>query len=89
MVVKARFVKPMAKELFSLVAAKVKSIITIGKNVLAGRFGSAFLAFLSSNDINDIMVKLLGIPHVFVSRGKQSESREEYGLDTHDIIVPR
>ncbi len=85
MVVNARFVKPMDRELFSSVAAKVKSIITIEENVLAGGFGSAFLEFLNSNDINDIRVKMLGIPDVFVAQGHQGEIRQEYGLDTHGI----
>jgi 1-deoxy-D-xylulose-5-phosphate synthase len=85
MVVNARFVKPMDRELFSAVASKVKCIITIEENVLAGGFGSAFLEFLNSNDINDIRVKMLGVPDVFVAHGQQSELREEYGLDTHGI----
>jgi len=85
MVVNARFVKPLDRELFSSIVATVKSIITIEENVLAGGFGSAFLEFLNSNDINDVRVKMLGVPDVFVAQGHQAELRQEYGLDPHGI----
>jgi len=85
MVVNARFVKPIDRELFSSVASKVKSIVTIEENVLAGGFGSAFLEFLSHSGISDVRVKMLGIPDVFVAQGQQEELREEYGLDMHGI----
>lgn len=85
MVVNARFVKPLDAKLFSAVAARVKRIITIEENVLAGGFGSAFLEFLNTHEIHDVSVKMLGIPDAFIEQGRQDELREIYRLDKEGI----
>ncbi len=86
MVVNTRFVKPLDRDLFISVARKIKRIITIEENTLAGGFGSAFLEFLNANEIHDVRVKMLGIPDRFIEQGQQSELREKYRLDENGIL---
>jgi len=84
-VINARFVKPLDKELILSIATKTKRIITIEENMLAGGFGGAVLEYLNSTDIQDIKIKLLGIPDEFVEQGAQAILRKKYGIDEEGI----
>jgi 1-deoxy-D-xylulose-5-phosphate synthase len=85
MVVNARFIKPLDRELISTVASAVPRIITIEENVLQGGFGSALLEFLNTINLSHIRVKRLGIPDIFLEQGSQEELRRIYGLDEEGI----
>ena len=86
-VINARFVKPLDEELIIKTAATIKKIITIEENVLQGGFGSALLELLAEKNINDIMLRRLGIPDEFVYHATQAEQRHKYGLDEEGIIM--
>jgi 1-deoxy-D-xylulose-5-phosphate synthase len=87
MVVNARFIKPLDRNLISSVASAVPKIITIEENALQGGFGSAVLEFLNSRGINNTKVKRLGIPDIFLEQGQPGELRKEYGLDEEGIYL--
>jgi 1-deoxy-D-xylulose-5-phosphate synthase len=87
MVINARFIKPLDRELISSVASMVPRIITIEENVLEGGFGSAVLEFLNEMEIHNVRVKRLGIPDRFIEQGQQSELRNKYGLDEEGIYL--
>jgi len=53
--------------------------------MLAGGFGGAVLEYLNSTDIQDIKIKLLGIPDEFVEQGAQAILRKKYGIDEEGI----
>ncbi len=84
-VINARFVKPLDKELIFSIALKIKRIITIEENMIAGGFGSAVLEYLNSMNIPDIKIKILGIPDEFVEQGSQAILRKKYGIDEEGI----
>ena len=84
-VINARFVKPLDKALIFSAASRIKRIITIEENVLAGGFGSAVLEYLNSVDIHDVKIKTLGIPDEFVEQGSQAILRKKYGIDEEGI----
>lgn len=84
-VINARFVKPLDKALIFSAASRIKRIITIEENVLAGGFGSAILEYLNSVDIHDVKIKTLGIPDEFVEQGSQAILRKKYGIDEEGI----
>jgi 1-deoxy-D-xylulose-5-phosphate synthase len=86
MVINARFVKPLDRNLISSVATLVPRIITIEENVLQGGFGSAVLEFLNRIGI-PVKIKRLGIPDIFVEQGSQVELRKIYGLDEEGIYL--
>jgi 1-deoxy-D-xylulose-5-phosphate synthase len=84
-VVNARFIKPLDEELILSLASKVKRIVTVEENILAGGFGSAVLECLNNAGIKDVAVKRIGIGDVFVEHGSQAVLRKKYGLDADGI----
>ncbi|MFZ3137416.1 MAG: 1-deoxy-D-xylulose-5-phosphate synthase [Thermodesulfovibrionales bacterium] len=87
MVINARFVKPLDRNLISSVASVVPRIVTIEDNVLQGGFGSAILEFLNKTEFSHINIKRLGMPDKFVEQGSQEELRRIYGLDEEGIYT--
>jgi 1-deoxy-D-xylulose-5-phosphate synthase len=85
MVVNARFVKPLDHRLLLSIVSKIKRIVTIEENVLAGGFGSAILEFLNNIDKLDFKVHRIGLPDKFIEQGSQKELRQKYGLDERGI----
>jgi len=82
-VVNARFAKPLDADLILELAGRIKRLVTVEENALAGGFGSAVLSLLS--DTNDIHVLRLGIPDEFVEHGPQNLLRANYNLDAEGI----
>ena len=87
MVINARFVKPLDRNLISSVASVVPRIVTIEDNILQGGFGSAILEFLNKTEFSHIKIKRLGMPDKFVEQGSQEELRRIYGLDEEGIYT--
>jgi 1-deoxy-D-xylulose-5-phosphate synthase len=85
MVVNARFAKPIDKELIIDLAGRIKNIITVEENVLAGGFGSSVTRLLQESGINDVIIKNIGVPDEFVEHGTQAILRAKYGLDADGI----
>ncbi len=85
MVVNARFIKPLDRNLLISIAARIKRIITVEENTLTGGFGSAVLEFLNDMEIPHIKVRRLGLPDEFIAQGQQDELRKKYGLDEEGI----
>ncbi len=84
-IVNARFIKPLDGELFCDLAKRVRKIITVEENMLAGGFGSAVLELLNEKGIHDVAVRRIGIGDAFVEHGKQGILREKLGLDADGI----
>ena len=85
-VVNARFIKPLDHELIIPLARNIHRIITIEENTVQGGFGSAVLELLSDHEINDAIVKRMGIHDHFVEHGPQDALRCKYQLDASAII---
>ena len=87
MVINARFVKPLDRNLLSSVFSLIPRIVTIEENALQGGFGSAVLEFLNEIEAPHTRVRRIGIPDVFIEQGRQSELRRQYGLDDEGIYL--
>ncbi len=87
MVINARFIKPLDRNLLSSAASIVPRIITIEENVLQGGFGSAVLEFLNETDVHNVKIRRLGMPDGFIEQGQQDELRKKYGLDEEGIYL--
>ena len=86
-VVNARFAKPLDRALITGLAGRIKNIITVEENVLAGGFGSSVDSLLRESGIQDVRLKNIGIPDEFVEHGAQSILRAKYGLDAAGIAM--
>jgi 1-deoxy-D-xylulose-5-phosphate synthase len=86
-VVNARFVKPVDTELIVGVASRIKRIVTVEENTLLGGFGSYVNDALKQADLNDVTIRNIGVPDVFVEQGGQAFIRSKYGLDAKGITA--
>ena len=84
-VINARFAKPLDADLIVDAASKVKRLLTVEENTLAGGFGSAVLQLLQARSIRDVQVSCLGIPDEFVEHAPQPFLRAKYALDASGI----
>ncbi len=84
-VVNARFAKPLDASLITTQVKKTGRVLTVEENVKEGGFGTAVLELLEERHINNVDIRRLGIPDVFVEHGSQYILREKYGLDTKSI----
>ncbi|MCB2146166.1 MAG: 1-deoxy-D-xylulose-5-phosphate synthase [Deltaproteobacteria bacterium] len=85
-VVNARFIKPLDHELILPLARNIRRMITVEENTVQGGFGSAILELLCDHEINDVIVKRLGICDHFVEHGPQDTLRNKYQVDAPAII---
>lgn len=83
-VVDARFVAPMDLTMLREKAAKVRLVVTVEENVLAGGFGEGVLDALAAAGI-DRPVLTLGVPDRFIRHGIVAEQLRECGLDSLSI----
>lgn len=85
-VVNSRFIKPLDEALICNLAQKIRMVLTVEENMLAGGFGSAILETLEMHGIEGIKVKRIGIPDEFVEHGPQKLLRKKHGLDDTGIF---
>ncbi|MEE9523760.1 MAG: 1-deoxy-D-xylulose-5-phosphate synthase [Thermodesulfovibrionales bacterium] len=83
--INARFIKPLDIETIVSAARKTGHLMVVEENVSAGGLGSAILEVLSKADVNDIRVKLVGLPDAFIEHGNQKILRSLYGIDEDGI----
>ena len=87
MVINARFVKPLDRDLIVRTARETGRVLTVEENVLAGGFGSAVLEALSDAGLSDIQVARLGMPDAFVEQATAEVQRANLGLDAAGIAA--
>lgn len=86
--INARFIKPLDKNLILKYATKASLTVTIEENALAGGFGSAVLEMLEAeNLLSKIKLKRIGISDQFVSHGTQAELRDQIGLSPDNLFL--
>jgi 1-deoxy-D-xylulose-5-phosphate synthase len=83
-VVDARFVKPMDEEILAKYASKVKLIVTIEENTLAGGFGEGVVHLLHEKNILAATL-LLGVPDDFIGHGTVSQQLAECCLNGYEV----
>lgn len=85
MVINARFIKPLDKDVLERVCKDVKRIVTIEEGVLKGGFGSAVLEFIEEENLKGVRVKRIGLPDRFIEHGKKPELFSKYNLTPQAI----
>jgi 1-deoxy-D-xylulose-5-phosphate synthase len=90
MVVNARFVNPLDRDLMAEIAANIKRIVTIEDGVLEGGFGSAVLEFIEQEGCRNVRVRRFGLPGIFIEHGSRTELFSKYNLTAAavcDVII--
>lgn len=83
-IVNLRFVKPLDEELILDISNKVKFIVTVEDNVIAGGVGNAILELLNLKGIYK-PVLCLGFPDKFIEHGDVENLFKKYNLDAESI----
>jgi 1-deoxy-D-xylulose-5-phosphate synthase len=83
-VVNARFVKPLDKELIIRLAKGSDKVVTVEEGVLEGGFGSAVAELLDDSDVQK-PVKRMGLPSKFIEHGTRNQILDLYGLTAEKI----
>jgi 1-deoxy-D-xylulose-5-phosphate synthase len=85
-VVNARYAKPVDTELVVDLATRIKRIVTVEENTISGGFGSYVDDAIRQADISDVIIRIIGVPDVFIEHGGQIFLRSKYGLDAKGIV---
>jgi 1-deoxy-D-xylulose-5-phosphate synthase len=83
-VINARFVKPLDRELIVNSVKNANFVVTVEEGCLEGGFGSAVLELLSEEGVSK-PVKCIGLPDKFIEHGKRAQILEIYGLNPQGI----
>ncbi len=84
-VVNARWAKPLDEEMILGLAKGTRRLVTIEDHVVAGGFGSAVLELLERHGINDVDVRVIGLPDKLVEHGAATLLKELYGISSSHI----
>lgn len=85
-VINPRFVKPLDTELIIKAARECKVLVVAEENSRMGGLGSAVLETLAASGVKDTVVKILGLPDIFVEHGNLEQLREKYELSAPGIM---
>jgi 1-deoxy-D-xylulose-5-phosphate synthase len=80
-VVNMRFVKPLDEELLTSIAGRFKHILTVEDNSVVGGFGSGVAEYYASTGVQDVALRIHGIPDEFVEHGTQEELYRSLNMD--------
>jgi len=84
-VVNARFVKPLDRKLILEEAETTRRVVTIEENVIGGGFGAGVLELLQSEGLDDVRVRVLGLPDEFVTHGPRDQLLADCRLTADDV----
>nr|WP_255575961.1 1-deoxy-D-xylulose-5-phosphate synthase [Aestuariivivens sp. NBU2969] len=79
-----RFAKPLDETLLHYIFNTYESIVTVEDGTIKGGFGSGVLEFASEHNYTNL-IKLLGIPDVFIEHGNVDELQSTIGLDAESL----
>jgi 1-deoxy-D-xylulose-5-phosphate synthase len=60
-------------------------VLVVEENIRQGGFGGAVLEMLNDLNVDNVILKRMGLPDQFVEHGPVSRLREKYGLDSTGI----
>ncbi len=86
-VVNARFVKPLDRDMVLSLTSRIPRIVTIEENALQGGFGSAVMECLNDAELCGVKVRRIGIPDAFVGQGGMESLRARCGIDDEGIYL--
>ena len=83
-VLNCRFAKPMDRKIVDI-AAVSRRLLVVEENVRMGGLGSGALELFNDMGVQDIRIKRMGLPDLFVEQGPSGLLRKNLGLDAEGI----
>lgn len=84
-IINARFIKPLDEAMLLRLAAQHKKLVVIEESAELGGLGSAILEFYAKQQLDDVVVRIKGIPDLFIEHGTIAQQRDEVGLNAVNI----
>ncbi len=84
-VINARFVKPLDRKLIVEEAESTGRIVTMEENVVGGGFGAGVMELLQSVGLDDVGIRILGLPDHFVTHGPRDRLLADCRLTAEDV----
>ncbi len=84
-VVNPLFIKPLDRELICTWAAHCGKVLTVEEHVTSGGFGSAVLELLAAENITDVHIHCLGLPHPLTGHDSRESLLIKFGLTAKGI----
>jgi 1-deoxy-D-xylulose-5-phosphate synthase len=84
-VVNARFVKPLDEAMLIELANERIPMLVLEEGSELGGLGGAVLELYAQNEIQNVPVRISGVPDVFVEHASIKEQRQETGLNAEDV----
>ncbi len=85
MLINARFVKPIDKDLLLQISKKCDYIFTVENNICSGGFGSRILEVAVECNLSNIEFHQLGFPNKFIEQGTCDELFAKYKLNPEGL----
>ncbi|HTG59301.1 MAG TPA: 1-deoxy-D-xylulose-5-phosphate synthase, partial [Terriglobia bacterium] len=85
-VINARFAKPMDEELFAVLAAEKRFLVTAEEGTEAGGFGARVTAMLQDRRI-PVSILRIAVPDRIIPHGAPNLLHAKYGLDVDGIVT--
>ena len=83
-VLNCRFAKPMDRKIVDIAAGSGR-LLVVEENVRMGGLGSGALELFNDMGVQDIRIKRMGLPDLFVEQGPSGLLRKNLGLDAEGI----
>ena len=83
--INCRFLKPLDRSMLNKIFSDFKLVLTVEEGSLAGGFGHYISGYKDEHGYDDVVIRHLGLPDVFISHGKRSELLHDAGLDVEGI----
>ncbi len=84
-VINPLFIQPLDRDLICKWARDCAKVITIEEHITAGGFGGAVLEMLAQENIFNVQVRCLGLPHPLTGQDKRDLLLQRYGLTGEGI----
>ncbi|MCX6344832.1 MAG: 1-deoxy-D-xylulose-5-phosphate synthase [Armatimonadetes bacterium] len=85
-VINARFVKPLDEAAIISAASECDALVLVEENTIQGGFASAVLECLARNRLLKQNLEIVALPDSFISHGRASDIRSQYGLNAKGIV---
>ncbi|QHW30273.1 1-deoxy-D-xylulose-5-phosphate synthase [Paenibacillus rhizovicinus] len=86
-IVNARFIKPLDETMLLKIAEEGIPMLVLEEGSELGGLGSAVLEFYSLHHKDDMHVRIVGVPDIFVEHGSVKEQRQEVGLTAEHVAT--
>lgn len=85
--INCRFLKPLDRLMLNEIFSNFKLVITVEEGSLPGGFGQCLSGYKNERGYDDVIMRHLGLPDVFISHGKRSDLLKDVGLDVEGIAA--